>query len=190
MSDDFASRWSRRKAAVAARDAADDKAQAEASRESEAAEKTDAELLEELGLPDPDTLAPGDDVAAFLRGAVPERLRRRALRRLWRLNPTLANVDGLVDYGGDFTDAATVPDTIATAYQVGKGIFAKLAEAESTAEATPEAMETEEPATASAVPEDSPPEPDMHAEEEVLGDERPEAETPPPPSRMTFRFED
>ncbi|QPH53200.1 DUF3306 domain-containing protein [Pontivivens ytuae] len=186
MSDDFASRWSRRKAAVAAQEAAESAAEAEQTREAEAAEKTDEELLEELGLPDPDTLAPGDDVTAFLKEAVPERLRRRALRRLWRLNPTLANVDGLVDYGGDFTDAATVPDTIATAYQIGRGIFAKLAEEE------PKPAETAEPASQTeADPGEDPPtiEQAAPAAPEPVEDATAEAEPAPPPSRMTFRFE-
>jgi len=54
---------------------------------------------------------------------VPERLRRRALRQLWRLNPVLANLDGLNDYDGDFTNAATDAPGVKTAYQVGKGLL-------------------------------------------------------------------
>jgi hypothetical protein len=54
--------------------------------------------------------------------AVPDRLRRRALRRLWLANPALANLDGLLDYGEDFTDSATVIENMQTAYQVGKGM--------------------------------------------------------------------
>ena len=62
--------WSRRKAAVAAQEAketrdAQDRARVETAAELEA--KTDAEILEELGLPDPTTLEPGDDFAAFLK---------------------------------------------------------------------------------------------------------------------------
>ena len=56
-----------------------------------------------LGLPDPDTVVSGDDVAAFLARAVPRAIRNRALRSLWRSNPVLACVDGLNDYDGDFT---------------------------------------------------------------------------------------
>ena len=85
--------------------------------------KSDAELLAELGLPDPDSLGQGDDFAAFMGRAVPEHLRRRALRKLWVSNPVLANLDGLVDHGEDYTDAATVIPGMQTAYQVGKGMM-------------------------------------------------------------------
>jgi hypothetical protein len=40
----------------------------------------------------------------------------------------LANVDGLVDYGEDFTDAATVIENLQTAYQVGKGMTKHVVE--------------------------------------------------------------
>jgi len=83
-------------------------------------EKTDAELLEELELPDPDTLKMGDDFSVFMSKAVPDRIRRRALRTLWRSNPVLANVDMLVDYGEDFTDSAMVVENMQTAYQDGR----------------------------------------------------------------------
>lgn len=118
--------WSRRKARVEAE-------HAEEARKAEAAEveatqkqleeKTDAEILEEFGLPDPDALEPGQDIAGFMNKAVPERLRRRAMRQLWRLNPVLANLDGLNDYDGDFTNAATDAPGVKTAYQVGKGLL-------------------------------------------------------------------
>ncbi len=91
-------------------------------------EKTDAELLEELELPDPDTLKMGDDFSVFMSKAVPDRIRRRALRTLWRSNPVLANVDMLVDYGEDFTDSAMVVENMQTAYQVGKGMLKHVQE--------------------------------------------------------------
>ena len=91
-------------------------------------EKSDEELLAELNLPDPDTMTEGDDFSAFMSKAVPDRLRRRALRTLWRSNPVLANVDMLVDYGEDFTDAATVIENLQTAYQVGKGMLKHVEE--------------------------------------------------------------
>jgi hypothetical protein len=122
--------WSRRRAAVQAEAEAEaqalraaEEAQAGAERARAEAEKTDEELLEELGLPDPDTLNRGDDFSAFMQKAVPERLRRRALRRLWTSNPVLANLDGLVDHGEDFTDAATVLPGLRSAYEVGRGMY-------------------------------------------------------------------
>ncbi|WP_375258007.1 DUF3306 domain-containing protein [Citreimonas sp.] len=121
--------WARRRAAVES----ESRAEAEARRAEEAAaeearlaERSDDEILAELGLPDPDEMERTDQVQALLREAVPQRLKTRALRRLWRLNPVLANVDGLVDYGGDFTDAATVVENLQTAYQVGRGMMKTL----------------------------------------------------------------
>lgn len=78
-------------------------------------------------LPDPDTLDANADFRIFLREGVPEELQRRALRRLWRLNPIISAVDPLVDYGEDFTDAATVLSDLKTAYKVGRGMLDRLA---------------------------------------------------------------
>ncbi|KJS42533.1 MAG: hypothetical protein VR71_13520 [Roseovarius sp. BRH_c41] len=130
--------WSRRKAQVEAEAREEARAadvQDLAAREVELAEKTDEELCEELGLPDPDTLQLGDDFRAFMGKAVPERLRRRALRRLWVSNPVLANIDGLVDYAEDYTDSAMVVPDMKTAYQVGKGMLAHVEEMARQAEA-------------------------------------------------------
>lgn len=118
--------WSRRKARVEAEEAEEARKVEEAeieTRQKELEEKTDAEILEEFGLPDPDSLEPGQDIAGFMNKAVPERLRRRAMRQLWRINPVLANLDGLNDYDGDFTNAATDAPGVKTAYQVGKGML-------------------------------------------------------------------
>lgn len=121
--------WSRRKAAVEAEVAQEqsdlERAENDA-REAALAERSDEELLRELDLPDPEHLDSPDQVRQFLTAAVPDRLRRRALRRLWRMNPVLANLDGLVDYGEDYTDAACVVENLQTAYQVGKGMLKSL----------------------------------------------------------------
>ncbi|SEO44858.1 Protein of unknown function [Salinihabitans flavidus] len=126
--------WSRRRAAVQAEteaEAAARRAEEEARLQDEIArteaEKSDEEILKELDLPDPDGLQAGDDFSVFMRDAVPHRLRNRAMRRLWRSNPVLANLDGLVDHGEDYTDAATIVPGMSTAYEVGKGMFAHVA---------------------------------------------------------------
>ncbi|MEK9850455.1 MAG: DUF3306 domain-containing protein, partial [Candidatus Puniceispirillum sp.] len=78
----------------------------------------------------------------FLSGDMPERLRQMALRRLWRLNPLFAVVDDMVEYGEDYTDAATVIDGMQTAYSAGKGYLnhqSSEAEAETTADAAEDA---------------------------------------------------
>lgn len=124
--------WSRRKAAVRQaeeRETVEREAAEVVRQRSELEAKSDLEILEELDLPDPDTLTEKDDFSRFLSAAVPERLKRRALRRLWGLNPVLANLDGLVDYAEDYTDAATVISNMQTVYQVGKGMFDRFAEA-------------------------------------------------------------
>jgi hypothetical protein len=148
----FASRWSRLK-----REAKTDPVEAEAEAEAEVTQpeapvdddRPDEEVLEELGLPDPDTLKPGDNFTAFMARAVPARLRNRALRKLWISDPVLANLDELLDYGEDFTDAATVVENLQTAYQVGKGFVDKAAKmSEGDAESPEEPVEepTGEPA--------------------------------------------
>jgi len=129
-------RWSRRRAAVQAEAEAEVLAQEKAvvaERQAELAEKTDAEILAELDLPDPETLQPGDDFSGFMQAAVPERIRKLALRKLWRSNPVLANVDNLVDYGEDFTKEGTLGVAVKTAYQVGKGMLKHVEEMEAQA---------------------------------------------------------
>jgi hypothetical protein len=127
------SSWSRRRAAVAA-EAAALKREAEdavvAEQQAELAEKSEAEILEELGLPDPDALVMGDDFKAFMVKTVPQYLRKRALRSLWRSNPVLACVDGLNDYDDDYLTGSTGQGPIKTSYQVGKGMLAHLLEME------------------------------------------------------------
>jgi hypothetical protein len=123
--------WSRRKQAVEAEADAEvaDQIASEEQQTLEALEKqTDDEILEELGLQDPDGMEKGDDFSAFMSKAVPTRLRNRALRKLWLSDPALANLDTLVDYGEDFTDSAMAVENIQTAYQVGKGMLSHVME--------------------------------------------------------------
>ncbi len=191
--------WSRRKAKVAEQEAAEARAleaREAAAREAALAEKTDAEICAELNLPDPDTLRPGDDFTAFLQKEVPERLRRLALRKLWRSDPLLANVDGLVDYGEDFTITQSAGEVIATAYQVGKGFAAPLVE-----EAAELAEAEVQPGEEATVAAGDVPEPEPEAASEGLevteaelpaaeADVTPEAEpAPQASSRRHMRFE-
>lgn len=203
--------WARRKAAVQAEADADLRAAegAEiAARDAELEQKSDEELLQDLGLPDPDSLGEGDDFKVFLAKTVPARIRSRALRRLWLTNPVLANVDGLVDYGEDFTDGAKVLEAMQTAYQVGKGMtahveeMARQAEAEAAAEQDAEQpAETDaDPDAPAALTENAPapdqltltgaaPDPAPTAAPDVTTDEDDET-APLPPRRMRFAFDD
>ncbi len=184
--------WERRRAAVAAEERAGATAiEAEAAFAEQAAleEKTDDELLLELNLPVPETLKAGDDFTVFMARAVPERLRRRALRTLWRSNPVLACVDNLVDYGEDYTDAAMVKPDMKTSYQVGKGLLRHVQEMARQAEAKenpiePEAVEETliaeaEPETVFEAVEEKPAK--SSASREL------ETEVSPAPRRMKFR---
>lgn len=81
------------------------------------------EVLAKYDLPDPDAIELGTDITGFMRKEIPEFLRRRALRALWRSNPVLAVLDGLNDYDEDYTDAAQVGSVMKTIYKVGQGFL-------------------------------------------------------------------
>lgn len=87
------------------------------------------EVLAKYNLPEPDAIELGTDITGFMRKEIPELLRRRALRALWRSNPVLAVLDGLNDYDEDFSNAATTVNGVQTLYKVGKGMFDKAARA-------------------------------------------------------------
>src|SRR5690625_3470951 len=152
--EDFLSRWSSRKqkareeteldAAAEREDAelsgtapVDGPGATEAAELSSEPEKSDEEILQEFGLPHPESLMKGDSIAGFLKSGVPMRLRNRALRRLWLTDPVFANLDGLNDYDGDYTDAATVMKEWRSAYRPGEGFLRddpapKIVDADST----------------------------------------------------------
>jgi len=122
----FLDRWSRRKrAGPGDAEAPAAEAPAEVPEETtpeEPDQRSDEEILAELGLPDPDALQPGDGVQGFMQSTVPGRLRRRALRAYWRASAGLNLPDGLVEYGEDYTDAASVVENLQSLYQVGRGM--------------------------------------------------------------------
>ena len=190
-----ASSWSRRRAAVAAEAAQEDIAarEAELSKERDAlAEKSDEEILETLGLPDPDSMVSGDDFKAFMSKTVPEHLRRRALRTLWRSNPVLACVDGLNDYDDDYLAQSLGQGAIKTSYQVGKGMLAHLLEVERAKAPAPEDAVRDavvECAEDQNVAETS----DTPDTVFALNDENPAVDQDPVPAsprRMQFQFKD
>ncbi len=123
--DGFLSRWARRKAEIREAEAAEAIATEQAVVSDQPAELDDrnrpATEEEIAALPDPDKLEHGADFKPFLRPGVPQALRQRALRRIWRVNPAIGFLDGMNEYDLDYTDAATVVDNLKTAYQVGRG---------------------------------------------------------------------
>ena len=123
--DGFLDRWSRRKRGETSTGAletetADAGPAAVAQPEAQESPDTgDPEVVAKL--PDLDSLTEESDFTAFLQDGVPEVIRRKALRRLWRLNPIFANLDGLNDYDEDFSALGMVAENIKTIYKVGKG---------------------------------------------------------------------
>jgi len=186
-----ASFWDRRRAAVRAeedtvRRAAE--AETEAAHQATLAEKTDAELLAEFDLPDPDTLKAGDDFTAFMAKAIPEHLRRRALRKLWVSKPVLACLDDLVDYADDYTQASAVT-SFSTSYEVGKGLRRHIEDVAKKALAVEDKTAPEQIDTAPVEDAPAAPEPE-HDQIMAETDPQDDAETALPPRRMAFRFEE
>lgn len=159
----FLRRWSRRKAAArqVEREVVErDQPPAEAAPES--ARDAPAEAIDPASLPDIDSLTVGSDFKVFMRAGVPAELRRQALRKLWRLDPKLANLDGLLEYGEDYTQVGRAGTAAKTAYQVGKGFLEKLDEVEE--------VTAEDARTAAA---------QIEAEADAGATSEPPAETPP-----------
>lgn len=190
---DFLSSWSRRRAAVAAEEQALERAKESELLEEQhhaLSELPEDELLEKLGLPNPDTLVKGDDFKAFMAKSVPAHLRKRALRQLWRSDPVLACVDGLNDYDDDYLTQSLGQTALKTTYQVGKGLMAHLLE-QDRPKATPAAKVEVEAEHIRPDPALPPPETALAAED----DQQACTETPvdpplPVPRRMQFYFED
>ncbi len=78
-------------------------------------------MVRELEEVDIDALTHEDDFTRFLHKKVPAELKRRALRKLWTTDPLFAIRDGLNDYDTDFTDKATVVETLKSAWTPGRG---------------------------------------------------------------------
>ena len=159
----FLSRWSQRKQARRTEEAAESAASpsdgpsdgpsdAPADAPAQISEEEAARRQQEIddyvaSLPEPESLSYESDFTAFFKEGVPEALKRRVLRVLWRSNPTLANLDGLIDYGDDYTNAATVVPNLKTLYRVGKGMFSdEDLEAEERKRAGLPPLESETPA--------------------------------------------
>ncbi|HKK55793.1 DUF3306 domain-containing protein [Marinobacter sp.] len=137
MTESRLQRWARKKAEI--RQGAEPSSRAlaqpvEASPEASSAEQElavnqdlpEQEILAKYNLPDPDALEQGTDITGFLRQEIPEFLRRKALRSLWRSNPIFGILDGLNEYDEDFSKVTTPIGGIKTAYKVGKGGFLDL----------------------------------------------------------------
>ncbi len=96
----FLGRWARRKQENREPVPEDDAPDGMEGEAGAAAADPDAPLSEEQvqALPDPESLTAGDDWSIFMKKGVPEELQRRALRRMWRLDPKFNFLDGMDDY--------------------------------------------------------------------------------------------
>jgi hypothetical protein len=163
----FLARWSRRKAAArrgapepephppvapAAEEAAgprpDEGGPVEPRTDPRPGSETRPAEFDLAKLPDPDTLDATSDFSVFMQPGVPAELKRRALRRLWKVNPIISTPDGTDDYYivTDFSDASTVVADLKTLYRVGRGMVAAIEEAAE----EPEVAAVAEPAAVTA----------------------------------------
>jgi hypothetical protein len=163
--DDFPNRWSRRKRAARAGTIeperpepcapGDPKPAPPAAVANPAAgpgvaeSEGDPEVVAHL--PDIDTLDDSSDFTVFLQSGVPDALRRRALRKLWRVNPVLANLDGLNNYDEDYSKLGMVDmPGLKSLFQVGRGMVSEEPPARANEADTAETLEPPAPGSESA----------------------------------------
>ena len=119
MSDDdnFLSRWSRRKRAVAKSEEPDSAAAPEAARpvkpkdeapQPNAPEPEDTEV-DLSNLPSLESITGSTDITGFLRRGVPDELSRSALRKAWASDPMIRDFIGIAENQWDFNDPASIP---------------------------------------------------------------------------------
>ncbi|MGH6926696.1 MAG: DUF3306 domain-containing protein [Dongiaceae bacterium] len=149
-------RWSRRKLEQRDREhQADSPAPGEESGstavtsagETPSADTTPAAADAAPDLPPIESLTRDSDFTIFMRDGVPDDLRNQALRKLWRSDPVFANLDGMLEYGEDYSQLfkSGVGATLKTLYRVGQGYLAEPIDA------APESpVEVSDPAVAAA----------------------------------------
>ena len=123
----FVARWSRRK--IEEKEPSKD-TKSEVSKLEESAPLDADSTLDEGDegktnvddLPDVETLNESSDYTPFLKDGVPEKLKRMALRKLWKSNPAFGFIDGLDDYDEDYSAIGMVAQEIFTNYKPGKGM--------------------------------------------------------------------
>jgi hypothetical protein len=163
----FLSRWSRRKAEARsapvaappaasedpgpAVEAAPSPVQAPASGQ-EAHEPDALSPVDPKDLPDIETLDASSDFTLFMRPGVPAHLRSLALRKLWRSDPIFSKLDGMVEYGEDYTIASWPKGAIKTAYRIGRGFVKELEKLEGDRAEPPADRAAAEPAPAATRP--------------------------------------
>lgn len=85
----------------------------------------------EPDLPEIESLTADSDFSVFMKDGVPVALRRLALRKLWTSDPMFNVIDEMVEYGEDYTDAATVVAGMKSAWEAGRGYASKTGDEDS-----------------------------------------------------------
>ncbi len=158
--DGFVRRWSQRKRKTRQdqRDADDPSAP---GLPAESAQEAAVPAEAPDNLPDVDSLDESSDFTVFLKEGVPDIIRRKALRKLWRVHPAMAVIDGLDDYDDDYTVSEALVKGLKTVYEAGKGYLD-----EDEAGEVPTAAEDEEVAESATESETVPGEASKGAEAE------------------------
>ncbi len=121
----FLDRWSRRKAEVRRQELNPapeiDELHAEGVAEVQDKDMPEEPDGSELTEEDVEKLDAKSDFSVFMKAAVPAELRRMALKKLWHLDPAYNVIDGLLEYGEDYSQLHKNVGKIQSAYQVGKG---------------------------------------------------------------------
>lgn len=134
LDESFLSRWSRLKRAEQGQEPAQQPAQTDVPPEPQAqpALPADVPFPEAVDpnsdLPPLDELDRYSDYTVFMRAGVSPELRKQALAKLWRSDPVFANLDGLLEYGEDYSIPFKRAGIVATAYRVGKGMVDAISE--------------------------------------------------------------
>ena len=129
----FLSRWSKRKSEsneVSLKSEQNEKNTVDVKDEltEEENKLSNDELAEKYEVTNPEKIDNPLDLRNILKENIPDRLKQVALRKLWKLVPAYGEISELVEYGEDFTDAATVIENLQTSYIVGKGYIDKVVE--------------------------------------------------------------
>lgn len=129
----FLSRWSKRKSEsneVSSKSEQNEKNTLDVKDELKEEENklSNDELAEKYEVTNPEKIDNPLDLRNILKENLPDRLKQVALRKLWKLVPAYGEISELVEYGEDFTDAATVIENLQTSYIVGKGYIDKVVE--------------------------------------------------------------
>ena len=129
----FLSRWSKRKSdsnEVSSKSEQNEKNTVDVKDEltEEENKLSNDELAEKYEVTNPEKIDNPLDLRNILKENLPDRLKQVALRKLWKLVPAYGEISELVEYGEDFTDAATVIENLQTSYIVGKGYIDKVVE--------------------------------------------------------------